>query len=242
MRGLITAIRTLTLFPVPGRDAEKMSDSLSFFPVVGGFIGLLVAGTAWLVGGRYGWPIGAGVIGVVVSSLVTRGLHLDGLADAFDSLGGSTVVHRLEIMKDSRIGSFGVIALVSVLALKMAAIARLAGTGSYALIVVPFVISRVMQVHLVVTLPYARAGGGTGAAFVEGAAMYHFVVAYLTGLMLCYAAGGMIPVLFGIAACLCCSILASWMRRVFGGVTGDLIGMGSEMFEAGILVVLGFTV
>ena len=242
MRGLITAIRTLTLFPVPGRDAEKLSDSLPFFPLVGSFIGLLVAITAWFVGGRYGWPIGAGVLGIVVSSLVTRGIHLDGLADAFDSLGGQTVGRRLEIMKDPRIGSFGVIALISVISLKIAAITRLAGAGNYAFIVVPFIISRIMQVHLIVTLPYARAEGGTGVRFVDGATMYHFIVAYMVGLMLCHAAGGIISVLIGIAACLCCSILASWMRRMFGGITGDLIGMGSELFEAGVLVVMGFAV
>ncbi len=242
MRGLITAIRTLTLFPFPGRDAEKLSDSLPFFPLVGGFIGLLVAVTAWFIGGRYGWPMGAGVLCVVVSSFVTRGIHLDGLADVFDSFGGQTVSRRLEIMKDPRIGSFGVVALISVIMLKITSIIRLASTGNYAFVVVPFIISRIMQVHLIVTLPYARAEGGTGAKFVDGATMYHFVVAYLVGLMLCYAAGDILAVLIGITACLLCSILASWMRRTFGGVTGDLIGMASELFEAGVFIALCFNV
>ncbi|MDD4869764.1 MAG: adenosylcobinamide-GDP ribazoletransferase [Kiritimatiellae bacterium] len=242
MRGLITAIRTLTLFPVPGRDAEEMSDSLPFFPLVGALIGLLVTGIAWIAGGRCGWPIGAAVLCVGVVSFLTGGLHLDGLADTFDSLGGQTIQRRLEIMKDSRIGSYGVIVLILVLSAKIAAIARLAGVGNYWQLIVPFVVSRVMQVHLIVTLPYARAEGGMGQKFVKGATMYHFVVAYIVGLMLCFAVGSFFAVIIGIGACLLCSILASWMRRTFGGVTGDLIGMGSELFETGIMVILGFSV
>ena len=240
MRGLITAIRTLTLIRVPGRDAEKMSDSLLFFPLVGGLIGLLVAGTAWLVVGKYAWPAGAGVFCVALSSFVTRGIHLDGLADVFDAMGGQTIQRRLEIMKDPRVGAFGVTALLLVLVIKIATIERLAGGGNFWLLMVPFVISRIMQVHLIVTLPYARAEGGIGQKFVEGATMYHFVGAYAAGLMLCFAVGGLVAVIIAVGACLFCSLLASWMRRTFGGVTGDLIGMGSEVLETAVLVTLSF--
>jgi len=242
MNGLITAFRTLTILPVPGRDSDEMASSLPFFPLVGALIGLMVAGLAWLVAGKYGWPAGAGVLCVVLSSFVTRGIHLDGLADAFDSLGGWTIQRRLEIMKDSRVGSFGVIALVLVLAAKIVSIARLAGSGNYLVLIVPFIISRIMQVQLIVALPYARAEGGIGRKFVEGATIYHLIVAYIVGFLLCFAAGNIKAILIAVGASLFCLFLAAWMRRTFGGVTGDLIGMGSELLEAGTLVVLGFMV
>ena len=70
--------------------------------------------------------------------------------------------------------------------------------------------------------------------------MYHFVGAYAAGLMLCFAVGGLVAVIIAVGACLFCSLLASWMRRTFGGVTGDLIGMGSEVLETAVLVTLSF--
>jgi adenosylcobinamide-GDP ribazoletransferase len=242
MRGLITAIRTLTLLPVPGKDSEKMSDSLPFFPLVGALIGLLPVGISFVVGIKYGWPIGAGLLCVGAVTLLTGGLHLDGLADAFDALGGRTIQRRLEIMKDSRIGSFGVIALVLIVIAKIISISRLTEAGRYWQLIIPFIVSRTLQVHLIVALPYARAEGGMGQKFVEGATMYHFVVAYIVGLMLCFAFGNVMAVITGIVACLFCSILTSWIRRMFGGITGDLIGMGSELFETGIMVIFGLIV
>lgn len=242
MRGLITALRTLTILPVPGKDAERMESSLVFFPFVGWFIGVLVSATAWLICGKYGWPSGAGIICVALVALLTGGLHLDGLADVFDSLGGRTTKRRLEIMKDSRIGSFGVIALVVVMGLQIASIARLSSAGNYWFMIVPFVVSRVVQVQLIVSLPYARAEGGMGKRFVEGGGMSNLVMAWVAGLLLCYAAAGFKGVLVVAIACSICPLLALWMRRMFGGVTGDLIGMGSELYETGILAAACFVI
>ncbi|MEI8191050.1 MAG: adenosylcobinamide-GDP ribazoletransferase [candidate division NC10 bacterium] len=110
MKGFITAFRTLTIIPLPGKDVEKFSSALFFFPVVGGLVGLLTAFAGWGVGHWLRWPFGAGVAAVALSTVVTGGLHLDGLADGFDSLGGRTRERKLEIMKDPRVGSFGVMA------------------------------------------------------------------------------------------------------------------------------------
>jgi len=219
-----------------------MSDSLPYFPLVGAVIGLLVTAIAWIVGGKFGWPLGAGILCVASTSFITRGLHLDGLADVFDSLGAGTIIRRLEIMKDPRIGSFGVVALTIVLVMKFVAIARLAGAGQYLLLAVPFVLSRAMQVHLIVTLPYARAEGGIGWSFVEGSTMYHFIISYVVALMLCFVFGNVIGVVVAVATCLCTSLLAQWMRSMFGGVTGDLVGMGSELVESIVLVTLSFVI
>lgn len=243
MRALITAIRTLTIIPVPGKDTEKFSDSLYFFPFIGTFIGALIAACTWGIGLKLGWAIGAGAVAVAVSSFVTRGLHLDGFADAFDALGGSTKERRLEIMKDPRIGSFGVIALCVLLFLKFAALARLAeAPHMLRWMIIPYLASRTVQVQLIVLLPYARAEGGTARSFIEGSSPKHCMLASVLAVALTYLIAGPWSVLFLAALMALTPLLAVWMKKTYGGITGDLIGMGSELTEtAGLLVLVILT-
>jgi len=240
MRGLITAIRTLTIFKVPGEHTAGMANSLPYFPLIGGVLGIMTVGVAMLLGRMTAWHTGIGIVCVGFSALVTGGMHLDGLADVFDSLGGRTVERRLEIMKDSSIGSFGAAALLLVLVAKVAAIAQIAGQGRLIWLIVPFVVSRLVQVQLIVSLPYARAEGGLGKGFVEGAKVYHFVLAFIIAFLLCLTWGGLGGMVLVCGVFLLCHALAFWMRRMFGGVTGDLIGMGSELAETGVLMFMAF--
>lgn len=238
MRGLITAFRTLTIIPAPGRDTEKMSSSFFFFPFVGGVIGALVCGCAWVIGVKAGWHVGAGVVCVGLGALLTGGIHLDGLADTFDAMGGRTLERRLEIMKDPRVGSFGVIALVVVLLLKCAAIARLSEAGMFIWMILPFIASRAVQVEFAVLLPYARAEGGTAQSFVQGAGWFHFAVAVILAGVLGFAVCGWKGAVMTLAVCIIMPLLAPWMKSKFGGVTGDLLGMASEIAETGALLAL----
>lgn len=241
MRGLVTALRTLTILPIPGKDAERFTSSLGFFPLAGAVIGLLVWLATWSVGVLLKWPLGAGVACVVLSTIVTGGLHLDGLADVFDSMGGRTRERKLEIMKDPRIGSFGVAALVLCLLMKFAAVIRLAEGGHYAVLVLPYIVSRTMQVPFAVWLPYARPEG-TARSFVEGAKPLHFLVALLLAAAICWAGYGAAGLVVLFLAMIPVAALMPWMRRVYGGVTGDLLGMGSETVETLALVGLAAAV
>jgi len=217
-----------------------LADALPYLPLVGAMIGIATAGLAYVLGLITQWHAGIGIVCVVFSSLLTGGMHLDGLADVFDSFGGWTVKRRLEIMKDSSIGSFGAAALVLVLVAKVAAISQIAGLGKIQWLVVPFVVSRMVQSQLIVSLPYARAEGGTGQGFVEGAKVYHFLFAFIIAFLFCLSWGGPVGLVTVSAVFLLCNALAWWMRRTFGGVTGDLIGMGSELTETGTLMVMAF--
>jgi adenosylcobinamide-GDP ribazoletransferase len=238
MRGLITAIRTLTILRLPGRDADNFADALPWFPVVGALIGFLVTLLAWGVGWQLHWVLGAGALCVALSTLLTGGLHLDGLADAFDSFGGHTREKKLEIMKDPRIGSFGVMALCIAMLIKFTALVLLSGMPDPKWIILPFVLSRTAQVALIAALPYARSEGGTGKRFVEGADINHATIAALIGI----GASALISPFYGLllaaVGCLVVLLLWVWMRRAFGGITGDLIGMGSEIVEVSLFVVL----
>lgn len=244
MRALITALRTLTRLPVPGTDSGDLAAAMPFFPAVGALIGVLAAGTLWGLGWAE-WPLGAGIIGMTAVVWLTRGLHVDGLADLTDAMGaGGTRERRLAIMKDPHIGAFGVMAVVADLLLKAVALARLAAFHQWVLVIIPFIASRTVLVYLAASLPYARPEGGTAGGFVDKARPLHFLLALLVALSCCAAA---LCLDRTGAACLTATILMAqgltaailikyWMKRHFGGVTGDLLGAANEIIETGLLV------
>jgi len=238
-RGLVTAIRTLTVLPIPGREAESAATALYWFPLVGLLIGLLQWGAGEGVGAiaAKGWPAGAAAAVLVAGPLLTRGLHLDGLADWADAtavLAGRE--KALEVMKDPRIGALGAVALVSVMLLKWVALTRLVASEALIWIVPACVIARAVQVELAASLPYARAEGGTAAGFVKGAGRPHRLLALASAVLLVLVPFG------GTGAT---AVLVAWVFAVgfgeacrvrYGGVTGDLLGACSELTETGLLL------
>lgn len=231
MRGLITALQTLTILPIPFRGSDRFAASLPYFPLVGLFIGGLVSLAGYMVKSA-GWSGGAGIIALGVSVLITRGLHMDGLADVVDALGGGhDRERRLSIMKDPHIGSFGVLALILACLIKTAALVSLLTLGAIPWIGVVFINARYAQVQLACSLPYARAEGGTAQGFVRDARPRHLIIAGALALALSMVAGGVQGLGIFMSVVLVCCLLGLWMRRVFGGVTGDLLGFTNEMVE-----------
>jgi adenosylcobinamide-GDP ribazoletransferase len=175
---------------------------------------------------------------LITSSTVvlTRALHLDGLADLADGVGGGyTPERRLEIMKDSRIGAFGALALMIALILKTAAIhAILTDARLLFLLVIPS-LGRYAMVVTAFRSPYARAAGGLGKPFLELMSSKHLIAA--TGL--CFAIAFLLapgfacfafPILFVTVA-----LLRVLTLRWLGGVTGDVLGAVNEIAEVILL-------
>ena len=235
MRPLVTALRTLTRFPIPGADATSLAAALPFFPTVGLFIGLLVTAVLYVLTCS-GWPTGAGVCAMILVVWITRGLHVDGLSDVSDAMGaGGTRERKLAIMKDPHAGAFGVIAIVADLLLKAAALAHLAALHQWALVVIPFIVSRTAQVALAVSLPYARPEGGKAGAFVDGARTLHLVLAFIAALVFCVAVAALPGALLLLQGLIVAVLLRFWMKHHFGGITGDLLGTTNEVVETGLL-------
>jgi adenosylcobinamide-GDP ribazoletransferase len=236
-RGLVTALRTLTLLPVPGREAESVAAALYWFPLVGLLLGLLEYGAGWGVGRLASgtWALGMATAALVAGAFLTRGLHLDGLADWADAqavLEGKE--KALEVMKDPRIGALGAVALVCVLLAKWAALARLAEAGQLLWIVPACIISRAMQVGLAASLPYARPEGGTVGALVQAAGFRHWLAVMGVSLLLLVPFGGLAwAALFG--AGVLTHLFGESCRQRHGGVTGDLLGACSELTELLVL-------
>ncbi len=234
--GFITAMRTLTILPMPGKDAARMADALYYFPLVGALVGGLVTLAVWLLGGVLTWPVGAGVAGVLLSAWFTRGLHLDGLSDTVDGFYGAfSSERRLEIMKDHHVGAFGVVAVVIVLLMKSVAFTQLAIGGQWVWIPVPFILARLVQVLLAMTLPYARHEGGKAEAFVRQADKTHFIVAGILALVLCGLLVQLSALVLFVVTLIIGYLSAQWMKRAFGGVTGDLLGFANELVECALL-------
>lgn len=239
LRGFSTAVRTLTLLPFPGKNAENFADSLSYFPIIGAFIGGCVSVAIWLMTDFVHWTAGGAMLGVLLCTCLTRGLHLDGLADATDGwLGGQTRDQKLTIMKDPHRGTFGVAAIVLVLGLKAVALLQLGMLAQWFWIPIPFVLSRLVVVLLAVTLPYARSEGGKAELFVKNGQPMHFVVASIFTVIICMSAMGLAGLIAFLLALALGYSIRHCLRIAFDGVTGDLLGLSNELIECALLFIM----
>lgn len=232
------ALAFLTRLPVPAPPTWRGADlaaSVPMFPVVGLVVGLL-AGLAYAVATLVGLPPPlAAVVAIAALVWVTGGLHEDGLADSADGLGGTTPARRLEIMRDPRAGSFGVIALVLGLLARVGALAALQRPAMVATaLVAAAVLSRAAIPVAMLALPDARADGLAAragrphparvvAAGVVALALILVLLPPRAAVIVtaCVAAVG---VLLGITA---------W--RQLGGRTGDVLGALQQVTEIAVL-------
>ena len=220
-------------------DLDRLGPALPLAGAVLGLIAALVLVVAQVIGlGSFL----AATLAVTVLVAITGALHEDGLADVADALGGWSVERRLEIMKDSRVGAFGVCALILAFALRIGALAGLLEAGPWAAaagLVAAVSVSRLAGLWMLAALPFARADGlarsvgvpgeasrwlalGVGL-FVATALIVHLIG--LTGLI-----GG---TLFGVVTFLGVVRLA---RAQFGGQTGDVAGAATLLVEIAFLI------
>jgi len=224
----------LTRLPVraTGDGLPALGGAAWAFPLVGLGVGLaagVVYGVAsWF--GLTGWL--AAVFAVAAQIALTGALHEDGSADVADGFGGGTDKSaKLAIMRDSRIGAFGVIALVLSLAARIGVLAALADTGAViAALMVSGAASRAGMAVMMRALPAARDDGlGHGAGAPDSdATMVALVIAVAAALLLLGGGGGLAAL---IGAALGALGLASLARRQIGGQTGDVLGAGQQTAE-----------
>jgi len=251
VRHFLLALQFFTRIPVTGRLAQwvgyspaMLRASAAHFPAVGWVVGLI--GALALAGGLALWPpMVAAVLCTVVTVLVTGAFHEDGLADVVDGLGGSASRERaLEIMKDSRIGAFGAIALVLALGLKVALLATLAGQGALtacAVVLAAHVLSRLAPLAVMRAAPYVGGEGGKAkplADAVSGASVGIALLWSLPAAALLCVVGGLNGAAALVAAALVALFMVRLLRRRLGGFTGDGLGATQQLAELAIYLAL----
>lgn len=238
--GFFAALEFLTrlrLRRTPPGDLRRVAAAQGWFPAIGLILGALLLGTDRLAS-RALPATSVDVLLVVALAALTGGLHLDGLGDAADGmLGGRDREQRLAIMRDVHAGSYAVIAIAGVLALKWAGLAAMPRAVRFeSLLLVPC-LARMAMVMGAAAFPYAR-NEGMGAAFHGAALPAPIIVAGATAVaasVVLLGAGGLIAAVF--AAC-CALAVGAWARQSIGGMTGDLYGATAEIAEAGLFLLI----
>jgi adenosylcobinamide-GDP ribazoletransferase len=230
------ALQFLTILPVGGGGDFNPRGLLPFFPLagvlVGGLLFLLDSAVLQL------WPRPvAALLDVAFLAFITGALHLDGLADAADGLYGRRPREKaLAIMKDSRVGVMGLVAVVAGLALKWGGISALESHRGLLLVVIPAFARGGMLIGMRF-LPYGRPEGGTGRAFFDAPLTLRSFAGFLLPLGLSVFLGWRGLFLVIAFAAVVAAILAYYHAKL-GCITGDMLGAMTEVTEAALFLLM----
>lgn len=237
--GPLAALQFLTRIPIRLRREPDGPGMVVWFPVAGAIIGLLAGGVGALAF-RWTSPLIAGALAVVAGLLVTGAFHEDGLADVADGFGGGwTVERRLEIMKDSRHGTYGVVALCSSIVVRVAALASMPdGATVFAAAVAAHTLARGGAVVLMAAMPLVR-HDGLGRDYGQATTAGRGLIAAAAAL----AIGGLAIGAWAVPAAAACAgavvAVGVLARRKIGGISGDVLGAAEQVAESAVLVVVG---
>lgn len=236
---IIAAIRFLTRIPIPGTETKPIDigRAVVWFPLVGAVIGLLVAWVYVLASSHWPSQVSA-LLAIVFNLLLTGGLHEDGAADAADGLGGGwTSDQVIEIMRDSRIGTYGVMALLVLLALRWVTITTLSRVDILIILPIAMAWSRWAIVAMLHFLPTVSPGL---ASNVRGNMSKIAIILASIAISIVQLAGYLAgyhqmwkPTVAAVSSTL---VWIMYLKRRMGGQTGDLLGAGSQLVEATVLL------
>lgn len=232
LRDILSAFGLLTRLPVPA--AAPRPDGAWAWPVAGAAVGGLAA-LAAAFGAALGLPPPlAAVLALMAGTLATGGLHEDGLGDCADGFwGGRDKAQRLAIMKDSRIGSYGALALMLTVLFRWQAVTAILSGGHWPLLIAAAALSRAPMAAISALMPNARGSGLSqslgrptprAAALTAGAA-----------LVLAVAEAGPAAIAMAVAAAAGGALVALTARAKIGGQTGDVLGASQQVAEAAAL-------
>jgi len=243
LKRVLAALQFLTNIPLPGRreiEAADLGRSAVYFPFIGLIIGLMLVALNWLL--RLGLP--SAVVNTLLLAflvIITGALHLDGLADTCDGMAGQkSVEDRWQVMRDSRVGAFGIAGIVLLLLVKYASLNSLPTSLIVSTLIFMPVVSRWAMTYSIFLYPYARPSG-LGTVFKQETTRTGFIMATITTLAVALA---LLPwwQLTGLVVILCVwlitVLLAIYFKRKFSGLTGDNYGAISEVAEVGTLILI----
>jgi adenosylcobinamide-GDP ribazoletransferase len=233
------AISFLTIVPIridSASDAD-VAASMAWFPLVGLLMGIVYALEDRALSFLLPHAIRSALV-VLSMTMLTGALHLDGLADSADALGAGVDRRRaLEILSDSRIGTFGAIALFFALALKLVSIATVFGKPRFAMLVLAPMLSRWAMVTVSYHIDYLRTSGA-GSAMLARDGGRNLAIASIVALPAIIPFFSRKVIVAYVLAAIAALMLRRFYRRRLGGITGDLIGACGEIVEVLAMIII----
>ena len=242
---LLIAFQFLTTLPIPRRyqvGIEEVGASLAYFPLVGLFLGAILAGIDWSLSLILPSSI-VNVVIIIALLLLTGALHIDGFIDTCDALfGRGTPQEKWRIMSDSRVGSFGIVGAFCLLLLFYVSLGGVAEAYKMMALILMPALSRWSIVYTIFAFPYAKPAG-LGKTFKEQVNWRKLALA--TSLVLVSTLGllmikGLTFIFVGLALIFMVWLLAAalglFLRRKFAGLTGDSYGTINEVTQVFILI------
>lgn len=244
LRLFFIALQFFTRLPIPawvGFEASWLQHASRYFPLVGCVVAVIAAAVYYAAAQVLPAPVAA-VLSTAASIYVTGAFHEDGFADTCDGLGGGMTRERvLEIMKDSRVGAYGAIGIVCMLAAKLAALATLPPRVAVAALFLAHPLSRLAATSLIWKLEYVR-GEGKAKPLAQQMTTGEFAIASVTALIpaVLLLGAGDIAIDAFLASLLAAILAAVWLGHKFlrrlGGYTGDCLGAVQQVAEAFIYI------
>lgn len=235
----LLAVQFLTRLPIGSAQLyspERMAASVRYYPLVGVLVGAVCAMIFHLATYAFAPPI-AVLFAIAAGLLITGAFHEDGLADTFDGIGGGSTRDRaLEIMKDSRLGTYGTLALLVGLAIKIGALISVPSTLIPIVLVAGHGLSRLSSLLVIATSQYVR-DEGTGKPVAGGISAIGLMVASLTGFAIAalwcafHAPIALVWASVGLLIGHC--LMRLFFERKLGGYTGDTLGAVQQISEIG---------
>ena len=241
MNRFLTALQFLTLIRISkGLDTtgENLGRSMSCFPVVGLFIGLILVAVRIVFSHILPSSL-VDVLVIVVLVVLAGAFHLDGFADTVDGLaGGKDQEKTLDIMRDSQIGSFAVVGLILLLVLKVFALMEVpAEIKNRTLLIIP-VLGRWSTVQLASGYTYARSDPGTALAFTRFAGRKEYIISTLITAVILIGLFQLEGLMIMLIIAALTILFGHFFKRRIGGVTGDIMGAACEINEIATLLMI----
>ena len=237
IKGFFLQIKFLTRIPFFNIefDEDKFARGIIFAPVVGLIIGGFLV-LAYLGVSIFENRIITAITLVFFEVVLTGGLHLDGLADTCDGVfSGRSTEMMLEIMKDSRIGTNGTLAIILCLSFKTALLSSIEGSSMIACLLVMPVLSRYNIIVSSAISKYAREIKGMGEAIVKKTGLREMIIGILITLIICIPASRSAVIPLIITSLAFAFIFTGYVKSKLGGITGDIMGAVIEISEVAVL-------
>ena len=239
MKPFLIALGFLTRIPSPRQPhatPELMARSMAFYPLIGSLIGLSLVGIRWILQYLFPLPLADALLLAAWIS-ISGGLHLDGFIDCCDGLLVAKPPEvRLEILRDTAVGAYGIMGAIILMLTKYVALTVLPDRNGWAALLLAPVLGRWAMVYVTARYPYARSSG-VGWLCKEHVSWRELGWATLTVLVIAIASGPVLGIAAVVAVGLCATLFARWTMAQIPGLTGDVYGATGELSELVVLLI-----